>query len=124
VLKKIARDRVPTSILKRSKQPYRAPDALSFASPEATEWIEEVASERALADAGVFAPAAARQLIAKCRARANAGQFSNTDNMGVVGVLSTQLVHHHFIREQPRAASPTTVRTVVDRAPTAVTPPS
>jgi asparagine synthase (glutamine-hydrolysing) len=115
VLKRLARGLVPESIRTRSKQPYRAPDALALAAPEAIEWIEEVASERALADAGVFAPAAARQLIQKCRARAEDGQFSNADNMGLVGVLSTQLVHHHFIQHQPTGTPPSLVRTVVDR---------
>ena len=41
------------------------------------------------------------------------GQFSNADNMAVVGVLSTQLVHHQFIAQRPTAA-PAACRTVVD----------
>jgi asparagine synthase (glutamine-hydrolysing) len=54
-------------------------------------------------------------VIAKCRARASAGQFSNADNMAAVGVLSTQLVHHHFIARRPQAEPPATIRTIVDR---------
>jgi len=115
VLKRAAASLVPASILARKKQPYRAPDALSFASEQAREWIDEVASARALADAGVFNPAAAASVIAKCRARAASGQFSNADNMAAVGVLSTQLVHHHFVRRQPEANRPAFIRTVVDR---------
>jgi asparagine synthase (glutamine-hydrolysing) len=115
VLKRAARGLVLQSILERQKQPYRAPDALSFASSEAREWIEQVASTRALADAGIFNPAAAGAVIAKCRARAAAGQFSNADNMAAVGILSTQLVHHHFMQQRPRTDTPVTVRTVVDR---------
>jgi asparagine synthase (glutamine-hydrolysing) len=115
VLRKAATGLVPQAILERKKQPYRAPDALSFAEAEATDWIEEVASADALAEAGVFNPAAARQLIEKCRSRASAGQFSNADNMGVVGILSTQLVHHHFIRRRPEATAVPHVQTVVDR---------
>jgi asparagine synthase (glutamine-hydrolysing) len=115
VLKRAANDLVPATIRQRPKQPYRAPDALSFATPAAAEWINEVASEQAFADTGVFAPSAARQLIDKCLARAGAGQFSNTDNMGLVGVLSTQLVHHFFIRHRPEAVVPPDIRTLVDR---------
>ncbi len=59
VLKRAAAALVPASILARKKQPYRAPDALSFASDEAREWIDEVASTRALTEAGVFSAAAA-----------------------------------------------------------------
>jgi asparagine synthase (glutamine-hydrolysing) len=119
VLKRAARGLVPQVILDRMKQPYRAPDALSFAEPSATEWIEATASERALRDAGVFNPAAARQLIEKCRRQAAAGQFSNADNMAVVGILSTQLVHHYFIAHRPEADAPPVVRTVIDRVATA-----
>jgi len=115
VLKRAATTLVPPSILARKKQPYRAPDALSFAADEARDWIDEVASARAVAEAGVFNPTAATSVIAKCRARAAGGQFSNADNMAAVGVLSTQLVHHHFVQRQPQAERPPVIRTIVDR---------
>jgi asparagine synthase (glutamine-hydrolysing) len=115
VLKRAARGLVPQAILDRSKQPYRAPDALSFADPAAEEWIESAASDRALAEAGVFTPRAARQLIDKCRRRAADGQFSNSDNMAVVGILSTQLVHQQFVARCPEAEPPSAIRTVIDR---------
>ena len=115
VLKKAAMGLVPPSIVQRKKQPYRAPDALSFATPEASEWLNAIASDEALAEAGVFDPPAVRTLIEKCRTHADAGQFSNADNMALVGILSTQLVHHHFIRRRPEGVVPTVVRTVIDR---------
>ena len=115
VLKRAAARLVPAAILERQKQPYRAPDALSFASESARAWIEEVASPAALAEAGIFQPSAAAALIAKCQARAASGQFSNADNMAVVGVLSTQLVYHHFVRRRVDAARPAVIRTLVDR---------
>ena len=120
VLKKAAADLLPSSILERKKQPYRSPDALSFAHPLATEWIEEVASEGRLAEAEVFNPRAARQLIDKCRHKAASGQFSNADNMAVVGILSTQLVHHHFINQVSSAEPPARIHTIVDRSSTPV----
>lgn len=122
VLKKAAAELVPEAILSRPKQPYRAPDALSFTTPEAREWIADVASPAAVRAAGCFDAAAVEQLLAKCMARAASGQFSNADNMGVVGVLSTQLVHHHFIAARPSAA-PAACRTVVDRLSTAASTP-
>jgi asparagine synthase (glutamine-hydrolysing) len=115
VLKRAAADLVPASILTRAKQPYRAPDALSFTCAEAQDWMADVAGPSAVKDAGCFDPGAVAQLLAKCAARAASGQFSNADNMGVVGVLSTQLVHHHFIRTRPTATRPAIIRTVVDR---------
>lgn len=115
VLKRAAQSVVPAEILQRPKQPYRAPDALSFAEDDAREWIDEVANERRLTEAGVFVPSVGAQLLAKCRARAGSGQFSNADNMAVVAILSTQLLYDQFIRRRPQASAPSTIRTVVDR---------
>jgi asparagine synthase (glutamine-hydrolysing) len=98
VLKRVADGVIPPRIIRRQKQPYRAPDAASFVAPGAPDWIAEVLSPRALRDAGVFAPEAVASLWRKCMSRGEQGQFSNTDNMALVGVLSTQLVHHHFMR--------------------------
>lgn len=114
VLKRVARDLVPDSIRHRPKQPYRAPDALSFITRDAPEWVEEMMSERALAEAGVFNPQAVRNLWQKCRARAESGQFSNTDNMAVVGVLSTQLLHYQLISQSPNAGGDISFQTVVE----------
>jgi asparagine synthase (glutamine-hydrolysing) len=115
VLKRAAVGLVPQEVLARKKQPYRAPDALAFASAPRADWIAEVASTSSLRDAGVFAPELARQLVDKCRARGAAGQFSNADNMALVGVLSTQLVFEHFIRRRPEGRV-MPLRTLVDRA--------
>ena len=108
-------DLVPAEIRTRKKQPYRAPDALALVTPEAESWIEEVASPEALRDSGVFRVEAARQLIVKCRNRAADGQLSNSDNMALVGMLSTQLLHAGFVRRLPAAAPVLTIKTVVDR---------
>ena len=44
----------------------------------------------------VFNPGAVRQLMQKCR-RVDGRGMSNTDNMKLVSVLSTTLLHHHYI---------------------------
>jgi len=115
ILKRVGRALVPPSILARKKQPYRAPDALAFVGADAPGWIEDVLSEPALADAGVFASKAVRTLWQKCKARADKGQFSNTDNMALVGVISTQLLHRHLIVERPDYGAHGPIETVVDR---------
>jgi asparagine synthase (glutamine-hydrolysing) len=116
VLKRASRDLVPPEILQRKKQPYRAPDALAFAGPGAPGWIDDLMSESALAAAGVFDPGAITQLWQKCRARGDEGQFSNADNMAVVGVLSTQLLHDGFIRRAPDPGPRVSIKTIVDLA--------
>jgi asparagine synthase (glutamine-hydrolysing) len=101
VVKRAAAAIVPSEILARKKQPYRAPDALSFVANGAPDYIDEVLPESSLRDANVFEPQAVVQLLRKCRARGSEGQFSNTDNMALVGVLSTQLLHRQFIAGRP-----------------------
>ena len=115
ILKRAAADIVPASILQRKKQPYRAPDALSFVGEDVPAWVDEMMSESEVRDAGVFEPAAVAALWRKCKARAQAGQFSNTDNMAVVGVLSTQLLHDAFVRTRPDPGDRVELGTLVDR---------
>lgn len=115
ILKRAAVDVVPPSILQRKKQPYRAPDALSFVGENVPGWVDEMMSEAAVLDAGVFQPQAVAALWRKCKARAKAGQFSNADNMAVVGVLSTQLLHDAFVRSRPDPGPRVQLGTLVDR---------
>ena len=111
VLKKAAAELAPAEIVARKKQPYRAPDALAFTA--GSEWVEEMLSPAALREAGVFDPALVAQLDRK--RRASRGQFSNSDNMALVGVLSTQLLHRELIARRPQAAV-IALRTDVDRS--------
>jgi asparagine synthase (glutamine-hydrolysing) len=120
VLKRAAEQLVPADIVRRKKQPYRAPDALSFVGAQAPEWVAEVMSESALRDSGLFDPRAAGQVWHKCQARAADGQLSNTDNMALVGILSAQLLHQQLVRAPPRRGGAVTLRTLVDRTRSAL----
>ncbi len=114
VLKQAAKGLVPEVILRRKKQPYRAPDALSFVGPGAPAWIDEALGEHRVAEAGVFEPAAVAQLLRKCRAGAAGRPFSNADNMAFTGVLSTQLLHAALVA-RPVVPLPIEPKTLVDR---------
>ncbi len=114
VLKRASQDLIPPEILQRKKQPYRAPDALCFVEPDAPAWVADLTSERALADAGVFDPKTVGQLYAKCVARREESQFSNADNMALVGVLSTQLLHARFLRPGSFCDTPIVPTRVID----------
>jgi asparagine synthase (glutamine-hydrolysing) len=113
VLKRAAEGLVPDSIVRRPKQPYRAPDAAAFVGEGAPDWVEEVLDARSVADAGVFEPRLVRALVDKCRGRTE-GQFSNADNMALVGVLSTGLLHEQLVRRMPSPRE-ISLRTVIDR---------
>jgi asparagine synthase (glutamine-hydrolysing) len=53
------------------------------------------------------------KLWSKCRDAAR--QFSNADNMALVGALSTQLLYEQIVRRAPGASENAAFRTVVDR---------
>jgi len=97
VLKEAARDLVPPGILQRDKQPYRAPDAQSFVQQDAPEYVEEVLSLESLEEAGIFAPKPSHMLLQKCR-RMGDKTPSNADNMALLGLISTQLLHRQLIK--------------------------
>ncbi|MCA9605086.1 MAG: asparagine synthase (glutamine-hydrolyzing) [Myxococcales bacterium] len=115
VLKRVAEGLIPDSVRRRPKQPYRAPDALSFASPGAPSWIADALSPSAIEAAGVFDPRAVERMYAKCQRAARVGQLSNADNMALVGVLSTQLLHEQLVRRRPSADASAPLTTDHDR---------
>jgi len=115
VLKRAARDVVPKEILDRKKQPYRAPDTLSFVDPNGPDYIDEMMSESRVKAAGVFDDKAVAQLWRKCKDKQGAAQFSNTDNMAVVGVLSTQLLFESLVENRAPAPKKPAMKTVIEK---------
>ena len=119
ILKNVARGLIPEAIISRKKQPYRAPDAASFLSIDAPDYIEDLFSERSLAAGGIFNPQAGRAFYEKCISRRDKirdpGLFSNTDNMAFVGILSTQLLVRQLIDSSPSRVIPDIVyKTFID----------
>ena len=100
ILKQIAQDYIPKELIKRPKQPYRAPISGCFFNDEPAEYVADMLSETSIKKAGCFDPAKVERLAAKCRT--NAGQLlSERENMALVGILSTQLLDHQFIQNFP-----------------------
>lgn len=115
ILKRVAAPIIPAEIIARKKQPYRAPDALCFFSRDAPSYVSDALSETAIRQANVFDPAAVARLRDKCRAQAEvSGDLSNSDNMALVGVLSTQLLYQHFVSRRPEGGSLTRLHVDVD----------
>ncbi|RWN25709.1 asparagine synthase (glutamine-hydrolyzing) [Mesorhizobium sp.] len=115
VLKRVAEPIVPSEIVARKKQPYRAPNALCFVADDAPAYVREALSETALREANVFDPKSVTRLLDKCRARAGDGDLSNSDNMALVGVLSTQLLHQQFVVSRPGGTRRVDLTVDVDR---------
>lgn len=95
VLKQLSRRWLPDEIWQRPKRPFRAPIHRSFFSGPPLDWVEEMLSPERIAATGLFKPAAVGQLRAKAASGARLGE---TDDMALVGILSSQLVVERFVR--------------------------
>jgi asparagine synthase (glutamine-hydrolysing) len=103
LLKRCAAGLIPPSVLKRHKQPYRAPEACSFLQPAAREYMEELLSPEQIRRDGIFDESAVALLQDKFRKGAAIGI---KDNMGLVGIVSTQLLVHQFINHFESRTAP------------------
>jgi asparagine synthase (glutamine-hydrolysing) len=96
LLRRALSDLLPADILKRTKQPYRAPDSQSFFfDGKPLPYVAELMSEERVRAAGYFDGGAVRRLFDKCRAGKATG-FA--DNQAFVGILSTMLLDDRFVR--------------------------
>jgi asparagine synthase (glutamine-hydrolysing) len=96
ILKKSMQGLLPASILKRTKQPYMAPDAKSFFSGKPPAYVDELLSETHLKSSGLFNPKAVQILAKKCR---QSPVLGFRDNMAIVGIVSTLLLQELFIKK-------------------------
>ena len=103
LLKRCARGLIPPSIAKRSKQPYRAPEGCSFLQPAAREYMDDLLSPEQIRRDGIFDAPAVTKLVDKFRMGTAIG---TKDNMGLVGIVSTQLLIHQFIRHFEARTAP------------------
>jgi asparagine synthase (glutamine-hydrolysing) len=95
LLKLCARDLVPSSVRKRSKQPYRAPDGKSFFHDARPDYVDELLSPARIRADGLFHAGAVERLTQKFR---DGRAIGVKDNMALTGILSTQLIVHQFVR--------------------------
>lgn len=102
LLKKIAKGRLPGSIVRRPKQPYRAPDARSFLNHNTPPYVSELMSTDAIKSYGIFRPEAVTALMSKCQSGRTIGV---KDNMAFVGILSTQLLVREFMHPRSKEST-------------------
>jgi asparagine synthase (glutamine-hydrolysing) len=89
LLKRACEGLVPTSILRRRKQPYRAPDSRCFFDDAAPPYVRELMSPCVVDKIGIFDTRAVSALVNKFKE----GRASSVkDDMALVGVLSTQIL--------------------------------
>lgn len=94
LLKKAMKSDLPDSIVGRHKQPYRAPNIPAFFNEDTNEYVKELLSPAKLVEYGYFDEKKVERLVKKIeKGRA----IGNKDNMALVGILSTQVWHYHFV---------------------------
>jgi asparagine synthase (glutamine-hydrolysing) len=103
LLRRALADLLPDDIVNRTKQPYRSPDSASFIHDGVPlDYVAECLGRDAIRDAGYFDANAVERLLAKARA----GRINGfADNQAFVGILSTQLLHRHFLGAGRRATT-------------------
>ena len=93
ILKYMMRGKLPESVLKRPKQAYRAPVATALLRNR-SEIVEDMLSEKRMKETGIFNYETVGRLIEKIKKGA---MPLETENMTVIGVLSTHLLIKQFI---------------------------
>ncbi|WP_306599331.1 asparagine synthase (glutamine-hydrolyzing) [Geothrix sp. 21YS21S-2] len=94
LLKEVSREWLPPEITDRPKQPFRAPIQRAFFGDSAPDYMEELLSPAAVADTGYFNPRAVEHLVTKLK---QGHAHSETDDMALAGIISTQLLHRQFL---------------------------
>jgi len=95
ILKKAVADILPSAIVRRKKQPYMAPDILSFFGAAEPDYLDYYLSQDLLEEAGMFKPRAVEKLLGKCRRK---GRQGFRENMSFIGILSSQIVYDKMIK--------------------------
>ena len=107
LLKKLMSGRIPESIVKRPKQPYRAPISSVFIGMGRPDYVDEMLSEKMTGLAGIFSYESVAALLSKIK---KTGTASETDNMVLASVISTHLVYSQFIEKKDSEFRNSTLR--------------
>jgi asparagine synthase (glutamine-hydrolysing) len=98
LLRRVAERWLPASIAQRRKAMFRAPFD-SFHLEQTPPFVEQLLSEEALKRTGYFDPSAVTRWRRDFRGLRGGGAQRTSVEMGLVGVLATQLWHHTFLGE-------------------------
>lgn len=103
LLKRAMAAELPDQVVRRHKQPYRAPDIPAFAQGRGAHLVDELLSPAAISRYGYFDPVRTTHLVRKARSGRAIGY---KDNMAFVGILSTQIWHRLFVENRNNFVTP------------------
>jgi len=98
ILKKTYENILPSEILTRDKQPYRAPISQCFTNGH-DNLASQLFSEDSIEKSGYFNNLKVNLLKQKIE-KSNVNLLAARDDMAIVGIVSTQILHHHFMSQK------------------------
>ena len=101
LLKRAMGKYLPKDIVKRFKQPYRAPSIPAFFGSSTPDYVQELLGPESIRKYGYFDATKVGRLVKKIQ---QGRAIGNKDSMAVVGILSTQLWHHLFIENYGKSS--------------------
>ena len=94
LLKQVGKKWLPNEIWQRAKRPYRAPIHRCFFNRQSPAYVMELLSPSSIRAGGCFKPEAVEHLVKKIT---QGMAVSESDDMALAGILSTQLLNHRFV---------------------------
>jgi len=89
-------NKMPASILHRTKQPYRAPVSNMFINEDAPDYIKFILSDQYILHTGIFNKNSITRFLGKLR---NASSFTELESMFLTAVVSTQILYYQYIEK-------------------------
>lgn len=102
LLKKLMYNKIPSDILKRTKQPYRAPVSNMFINDEAPEYIKYMISDSYIKHTGIFNHNSVFRFLEKLK---KASSFSEVESMFLTAVVSTLILYDRYIESNSSGIS-------------------
>ncbi len=97
LLKRLMKNRLPESIVRRPKQPYRAPISSVFLAKDAPEYVKLMLSDTYTKKAGIFDYESVAAMLSRIE---KTGVASEVDNMTITAIISTHLLNYQFIENK------------------------
>lgn len=94
LLKRLIEGKIPDSIVKRSKQAYRAPISSTFLGSDAPDYVADLLSEDTIRKNGIFNPETVLPVLDKMR---KSPRTTEVENMTLTAIISTHLIFNQFI---------------------------
>ena len=104
VLKRAFAEVLPSNIVSRPKQPYRAPGASCFLGSDLPDWLDDLLDQRSIAEAELHDTNYAARLVSKIR-QTETTSLSAREDQSFILLLSTLLLWRMFIKA-PRPVGP------------------